>query len=279
MNTLPRVKTDQLWSSRYSAFKTSVYESGGAYPPHLSEVISKIELSSVIDIVQPKSSYTVLDIGAGGGRWTLELADKIQSITAIEPSDLFSILKQRTTQLPNVNCLNEPFETFVPEQLFHLVICSGVLVYLKDQEVADGFLMKALKCLRKGGYLILREPVARRMKYSLDWAFTDDDAYFENGFATCQYWEVIRPEQYYTGICIHAGAKKMASFPSHAPFFYHLNLPTHTHTEYLRNLILKHITLGNLKKIVYYNRLLRKPYGFLRYLMNLRTMKIMIFQR
>ena len=91
-----RAKTDQIWSSRYAAFETSVYESGGAYPPTLSEVISKIETCSVIDIVRPQLFHTMLDIGAGGGRWTLELANRVASVTALEPSNLFELLKNFT---------------------------------------------------------------------------------------------------------------------------------------------------------------------------------------
>jgi len=229
--------------------------------------------------VHPRPRHTMLDIGAGGGRCTLEFAHKVQSITAIEPSDLFYLLKQRTSRYPNVNCLRQSFESFDSSNLFDVVICSGVLVYLKNQEVADSFLAKATRCLRKGGHLILREPVARRVRYLLNWAYTTDEIHFENTFRNCEYWEIIRPERHYVQICENSGATKIASFPSHAPFFYHITLPNHSHTVRLKNFLIKHVTLQNLTKINLYNKLLRRPYGLLRHLMNLRTMKIMIFKR
>jgi SAM-dependent methyltransferase len=276
---MARLKTDHLWSSRFSAFERSIHESGGSYPPQLSELISKIEISSILDIVNIDRNYKMLDIGAGGGRWTIELAERVSSVTALEPSDLFELLRARTSKYKNVKCQKQAFEDFILEERFDLVICSGVLVCLKDQELADNLLIKAIMALQKGGYFILREPVARRTKYLLNWVYTDDSFYFEKEFENCEYWEIIRPEHHYVRLCEREGAARLASFPSHAPFFYHINLRDPNITAQMRHILSRQFTLRSFNNIKLYNRLFRWPYGFLRYMLNLRTMKIMIFRR
>lgn len=276
---MARLKTDHLWSSRFSAFEKSIHESGGSYPPILSELISKIEISSVLEIVETNPNYRMLDIGAGGGRWTFAFAERVKSITALEPSQLFQLLKQRSRQYENVTCLKQPFETYVASDPFHLVVCSGVLVYIRDQEEADNLLTKATKSLQKGGYLVLREPVARTKKYLIDWVITNDELVFQKRFDKCGYWEIIRPENHYEEVCKNAQAEKISSFPCHAPFFYHLSLPNRLLNERLKEFVSLHITLANFEKIRKYNRLFRTPYGIFRHLLGLRTMRLMIFKK
>jgi 2-polyprenyl-3-methyl-5-hydroxy-6-metoxy-1,4-benzoquinol methylase len=147
---IARLKTDHLWSSRFSAFERSIYEFGGSYPPQLSELISnKIEISSILDRVDIKPDHRMLDIGAGGGRWILELADRAASVTALEPSDLYELLKNRNSHCKKVTCLKQAFEDFTLRERFDLVICSGVLVCLKDQELAQNFHIKAVVDLKR----------------------------------------------------------------------------------------------------------------------------------
>lgn len=271
-------KIIDFWSSKSETFESNLYSSGSSiYPSEFAEVISKIETCSVTEIVSPCKHHKVLDVGAGGGRWTLAFADITHSVVAMEPSRIYRFLKERCAKFRNVTCLNQSFEEFVPDTLFDLVIISGILTYIEDEEEVKKFVQKATRLVEKQGYLILRELVAKRTRYNFDWTFTDkiDHQMLENS----EYWEVIRKENYYVKLCTALGMKKVVSFPSHVPFFFDFNLPSKTATNYIRNLAESVICMPNFKYIYYYNKFFRKPYGFFRYLMNLRSMKILIFQR
>lgn len=81
------------YNSRLESFKRSEHEHQGSdYPTDVINFISRLEIESVVEHLDIQPHFTVLDIGAGGGRWTLTLAPKVASVTAVEPSDLFDLL-------------------------------------------------------------------------------------------------------------------------------------------------------------------------------------------
>lgn len=96
-------------------------------------------LARVRPIARPGS--TVIDVGAGSGRFTLALAPRVRVVTAVDPSRvMLSIIRQeaRRQELANVHTVLGRWEEadVAPADV---VICSFVLGMIED---APGFLRK-----------------------------------------------------------------------------------------------------------------------------------------
>ncbi len=270
-------KSIMLWSAKRGLFEPSVYESGGQYPREIAEVINALETTSVINVVRPEPHWRMLDVGAGGGRWSISLAGRVGSVTALEPSAIFDLLEARTAPLKNIVCYRKAFQEFESSTEFNLIIISGVLMYILEPAELEKFLEKAIGLTAEAGFLVLREPVARCGQCFTDTTYRSSSDKIE--LDNCKYWEIIRPEAGYESLCGRYGLKKICSFPSHAPFFYHANLPSASMTKLFRLCASKVICTRNLSLIDAYNRLFRGIYGRLRHLMNSRSMRIMIFTK
>ena len=74
-----------------------------------------------------READSVLDVGAGMGGYTLELALHCKSVTALEPSAAsLDVLKDRAGQcgIRNIQCVCDLWETFQPEARYDLVFSS-----------------------------------------------------------------------------------------------------------------------------------------------------------
>lgn len=214
-----QTKLTSLYSSRLKSFELSQHEHQGSdYQPDVIELISRLEIESVLEMLYIEPHFNVLDIGAGGGRWTLALADKVASVTAVEPSALYDLLRSRTKGFGNVNCICRAFEDFELTQQYDLVIIYGTLMYVPTDQHAQAFTSKAAKGVSDGGYLVLGEAIARRHKYTTDWQQTPKEL-FESILPNCHYWVVLRPEKFYSDVCKTNHLSLISKFESHAPLF------------------------------------------------------------
>jgi SAM-dependent methyltransferase len=257
-------KLAELYSQKLASFQASPHEhQASEYPPDVIETISKLEIDSVLKSIPVRSDFSVLDIGAGGGRWTLALADKVALITAIEPSALFEVLKDRTASLTNVQCVRRPFENVELERQYDLAIIYGTLMYVPSEKEAETFIRKAAAAIRDGGYLVLGEALARRRTLLADWKEEDEET-FDLVLPRCKYWEVLRPECIYIDICQTNHLRLIFSFESHAPILG-------------RSILWPFINMFGWRFLSCYNRACRNIYGKLRHLLGLRRMRIMIW--
>lgn len=271
------VESVKYWSTKCSAFEFTNFSSGSSFPPEMSEVIHTLESDRINKIVGSHIKGRFLDIGAGGGRWTLNFANKAHSIIALEPSEIYNILRERTAHLNNVKCKKMFFEEFETDILFDIVIISGVLMYITSHKEAEAFLMKALKFIKSGGYLILREPMNRKTRWNYDWKICQfkDDKELE----CSHYYEIIRAQRFYENVCNEMGFTKVASFISHASFFYHLRFYHQETSKRVQDIIGNLIHLKNYRYIQVYNKLTGKLEEILRYLINMRCIKVMICKK
>jgi putative AdoMet-dependent methyltransferase len=94
------------------------------------------EAKGIATILNINKQMTVLDIGAGTGALTIELAKHCQEITAIDISNpMLQILKQKATEsnLTNIRTVNAGFLTFDNNgKQFDRIISSAVLHHLPD---------------------------------------------------------------------------------------------------------------------------------------------------
>lgn len=91
----------------------------------------------------------VADIGSGTGRIVKMLAAAgATSITAIEPSVAFEVLKRRVSDLTQVRCLNIDATEIPPEGNFDWIFSIGVIHHIPD---APGVMKCCFNALRPGG--------------------------------------------------------------------------------------------------------------------------------
>jgi len=101
------------------------------------------------------SGQTVLDIGAGTGRWTISLAKIARQVTAVEPSAaMLDILRDKATatHLNNVECIQATWEEAVVEP-HDIVVCAHAVYSSTD---LAAFVHKMEKYARQTCYLALR---------------------------------------------------------------------------------------------------------------------------
>ena len=99
---------------------------------------------------------TVLDVGAGTGRFTLALAPYAQHITAIEPNAaMLHYLQQDASEekLPNISSLLTSWQDAPTDLTADIVVCSHVLYPIWD---VDTFMAKLRAATRKSCYLYIR---------------------------------------------------------------------------------------------------------------------------
>jgi len=102
-------------------------------------------------------SNTVLDIGAGSGRWAIAMAKKARSITAVEPADgMINLLRDNisTAGLNNIRINQSTWEDANVEP-HDIVICIHSIYFSEDFAT---FVRKMEKTAGKRCYLGLRLP-------------------------------------------------------------------------------------------------------------------------
>jgi len=105
-------------------------------------------------IVTPETS--VLDVGAGTGRFTLALAPQAKHITAVEPNaSMLDLLRQdaQEQKLSNISYLQNTWQDTPTDLSADIVICSHVLYPLKD---IVPFLSKLQAATRQACYIYMR---------------------------------------------------------------------------------------------------------------------------
>lgn len=99
---------------------------------------------------------TVLDVGAGTGRFALGLAPQVQRVIAVEPnSTMLSFLQRDAAQqdIHNIECVNMMWEEAPADLRADVVICSHVLYPIWDVEA---FVAKLYAATLHACYIYMR---------------------------------------------------------------------------------------------------------------------------
>jgi SAM-dependent methyltransferase len=139
---LGRTSAD-FWERRAGGFHRSTKDTVANDPFYLR----------LCDIVTPQLS--VLDVGAGTGRFTLALAPQAKHITAVEPSAaMLNYLRQDASErgLTNISCVRTSWQEAPDDLQADIVICSHVLYPIRD---IVPFLAKLNAATLQGCYLYL----------------------------------------------------------------------------------------------------------------------------
>ncbi len=138
--------------------------------PRDSKLVSKYEtharrreerLDPLLDFILENinSETTIIDIGAGSGRWTIPLSKIARSVTAIEPSAAMVNMLQGnlvSARVSNVEIIQSSWEEAVV-QPHDIIVCAHAMYASSDLEV---FVRKVEQYARKRCYLAIRLPSA-----------------------------------------------------------------------------------------------------------------------
>jgi SAM-dependent methyltransferase len=246
------------WSDQTALFENRDFESGSRHPEALGRLLHRLEIHHALTMLKPRGDESLIDMGAGHGRWTVALASQFGQITAVEPSGLYELLRRRTRELENVRCVNLRCSEFEGEPA-DVVLVSGVLMYL-DEKGAKEFIARAARLVKPGGQLILREPLSSRNRLRTGRKYGT----YQKGpdLRGVKYWEFLRTLTWYRNECAVCGLMYRASRVCHPTFLYYLadRLP---YGDRLKRTVLEFVgDSDNWSRILDYDRLIHKPYGW-----------------
>jgi ubiquinone/menaquinone biosynthesis C-methylase UbiE len=145
-NEIPSFVIDEGKSVEKSTIR-SFGEEWKKFSSFNAEEISLIG-SEYFDIVsdQINKSSVVLDVGCGTGRWSKYIADKVNFVEAIDPSDAVFPAMELNHGTPNIRITqastdNIPFQ----DESFDFIFCLGVLHHIPDTKKALQNIIRVLK--------------------------------------------------------------------------------------------------------------------------------------
>jgi len=137
-------QNEKMFDASFDIFANNYDDVRPGYPMPMYEDIQKICALS--------SSSSVVEIGAGSGIATVELAKNGCKIIGIEPgSSLVAIAKEKTKEFPNVEIVEAMFEDFESVEKFNCLIALTSFHWISEQEKYK----KAYDLLADNGYFAI----------------------------------------------------------------------------------------------------------------------------
>ncbi|XP_047338147.1 phosphoethanolamine N-methyltransferase 1-like [Impatiens glandulifera] len=122
--------------------------------------LDKEERPEVLSLLPPYEGKTVLELGAGIGRFTGELAKKAGHVLALDFIE--SVIKKNESingHYENVKFLCADVtssDLVIPDESLDIIFSNWLLMYLSDNEV-ENLVERMVKWLKVGGYIFFRE--------------------------------------------------------------------------------------------------------------------------
>ncbi len=264
----------ERWSKHIENFKSLHTESGAKYPPALSAWVHELETDLLLQRTKPTRADAVIDLGAGGGRFSTFFASRCGLVTAVEPSDLIDVLRANASSFANIECVRQRIQDISYNGEFTIALISGVLMNM-PHEAAKLCLRIAAKALKPGGTLILRESVAREGLVNVDWKYYPQGS--EPRISDGSHFEYYRDLSFYRDECALHGLRHRETIISHAPVLYFL--PEYIpFRDRLRNIVPFLLQSPRLRPFMKgYNALMRHPYALVMDLLKKKTMRFHFF--
>ncbi|KAK7505822.1 hypothetical protein BaRGS_00003093 [Batillaria attramentaria] len=123
-----------------------------------AEELTKEELPEIMSYLPDYTGKRIIELGAGIGRFTSELAPKAESVVAVDFMQDFIDKNEKTNKhFGNIEFVCADVTQLTREkESADLVFSNWLLMYLEDKEVQQ-LLAKLLSWLAPGGYLFIRE--------------------------------------------------------------------------------------------------------------------------
>ncbi len=179
--SLDRNKIAEFFEQRASRFSKDAPYSSVLYQdknPDIAIERDRYEKERVTSLLSVNGNTRILDIGCGIGRWAETLATSVKSYTGIDLSPkLIEIAKSRIT-LPNTHFLVGSAEDVARLDVaargpFDLVVMSGIMIYLNDDEL-HSCLLSLARSVAAGGEIYMREPLAINDRLTLSEFWSDE---------------------------------------------------------------------------------------------------------
>lgn len=177
----------------------------------------QFEKRSLMSLIDFDPQEVLVDLGAGVGLWTSELAHRVGTVFAVEREETFvAKMKGRLSSagIINVDIINEDACVYCPPPLSRVdsVYISGLAVYLTDTQM-DCIVGNAARYLAKGGRLIHRESCSTGDSFSVCNKYVAQ--------VGSEYNAIYRNRQDYDAIFVGHGFRKILdqnAFPEGSPY-------------------------------------------------------------
>lgn len=164
-------KIKKFWDFQVSKYKQNFFNAITNFEndEELQKDKMKIERTRIFRLLDISKNTTILDMGAGVGVWSFELAPKCKKVTAVEFSKkLIGIAKieARKRGINNIVFIHKSAQDFKTDEKYDIVFISGLIMYLNDREVkkllenVDGY-------TEHGSLILLREPTGVEDRYEI----------------------------------------------------------------------------------------------------------------
>jgi cyclopropane fatty-acyl-phospholipid synthase-like methyltransferase len=140
--------------------------------PDLAERRDRTEKALIEPLLELTGHEHLLDLGCGSGRWAGALLDRVGHYHGLDISPgLIDYARSQFKDHPHARFSVSTVDDFSlasigEEKPFDRILCSGVLIYLNDEE-----LERALTCIAnacsEGAYVLLREPTATETRLTI----------------------------------------------------------------------------------------------------------------
>ncbi len=173
-----REKIKRFWDSRAKLYKEMPFDSIGNLEQDADNLQLKIahETEKVFGWLGSVEGKTILDLGAGVGQWAFRFAERgAKKVTAVEYSEELAGIGRAECQhrgTKNVEFVVSSAEAFETSDRFDMVFCSGLCVYLDDEQFAA--LTKQIpQWVQPGGALLVRDGMGRFKRHEINDRFSE----------------------------------------------------------------------------------------------------------
>jgi SAM-dependent methyltransferase len=164
MDATPWYYNDELWNDLSPKFNTSYHWD-----------VAPEEIRMIVDLLKPKPKATVLDLGCGQGRHSLELAKRDLVVTGLDRNQFFLdfVLKKSKESNVEVKLVKADMKTFVQHQAFDLILSlNSSFGYFEDQSEHLQVLKNIHDSLRPSGtclFELFGKEVVPKMFVEREW--------------------------------------------------------------------------------------------------------------
>lgn len=175
---LDRNKVKQFWDARAKTYESLAFESIANLEQNEKNLHLKInhESEKVFSWLGDVRGKKILDLGAGVGQWAFRFIEKgAKSVKAIEFSEELANVGEVEANkrgVQNLQFIVSPAEEFDTDEKFDIVLCSGLCVYLNNDQFLT-LVRKFPKLINPGGLLLMREGMAIADRHEINNKFSE----------------------------------------------------------------------------------------------------------
>jgi len=128
----------------------------------IADLYIKNEIAVINAELPLNKNDTLVDLGAGNGRFSLLFAPKVRKVVAVEYIKDFTdsiVERAKEKKIANIEVINCPAEDFCRDNYADIIFISGLLNYL-DCEQYNLAINNISKTLKQNGILFLRETIS-----------------------------------------------------------------------------------------------------------------------